>query len=449
MNPLQIAAVLLLLTVLLEGVFASVAAPEAVDWIENQNHFLKKNDSIETPTVLIEHDNQKYWLIPVIAGADLTTFFPVSFADKTVSVNEGVNRELFATARFLRGYLPYRNQSRTNKSWFIGSDNAFIISNLSSDLKSSQFQLNNLKSELDSVGETSDIDSMQAALSQMADVATALGDNISAAVTTENDFLENPSTATVASIKEKFGVAYDSLFQLESLARQYQEMENELKTKISGSAKLTAAERNNLIPLASAPQSLYTIGSKNIGNWVITANENKQSVETIFNQSKSLSFLDTAVSEFNKRLRQNETYQGIFGVDPEFSAASGSPSLKLAIDDLQLPEKKSLWKNRGELQTALTQYQSAVDLLNSEEFELSKIAAQKAKSAVLNVIADGFVEEQPTGINPQDLINAAIIGFILVILVYALKNRGNIMTAISSGGENKETELDFYGWNKK
>lgn len=446
----RLTVLLAVITLVLSSVYAEVAAPEAVDWIESENHFLKKNDSTETPTLLIVHNSQKYWVIPIIAGQNLATFFPISFGDKTLSVNEGINRELYATARFLRGYLNYRQQlSSQNKSWIVDSGNALILTDLASQLKKAKFSMFNLKTELERVGETSDIDAMQGRLSQMAEVATELGDNINSALATESDFLFEPNTADISGIKDSFGTVYDSLLQLEALAREYQDMETDLKTKISTSTKLSASERNNLIPLASAPPGLYTIGSKPIGNWVIATNENKQTLESLFNQAKSLSFLDGAVLEFKKRVKQNETYQGIFGVDPEFSQSSGSESLKLAIDDIQLPEKKTLWKNQEQLQAALTQYQAAVDLLNAEEFELSQVATQQAKSAVLSVIADGFVIEKTDSFNPQDLVNIGIIGFILVILVYALKNRGNIMNAISSGGQAKETEFDPYGWQKK
>ena len=448
MTPAQLAFLGLILVLFGSSALGAVAAAEAVDWIENQNQYLKKNDSTETPTVLIGHNAQKYWLVPVIAEQDLATFFPVFFGDKAVSVNDGINRELFSTARFLREYLPYKNQVQTNKTWFIGSDNAFIISKLVDDLQSAQFSLNNLKYELDKAGVSNDIDSMKASLNQMADTAGHLSGDISASLTTESDFLLEPTTDNDSSIKDSFAVAFDSLLELEGLAREYREMENDLKTTISTSEKLAAFERNNLIPLASAPPSLYTIGSKPIGNWVIIANENRQSVNTIYSQSKALPFLDSAVLEFKKRNELNETYQGIFGTDPEFSASSGSPSLKLALDDLQLPDKKTLWKNQEQLRTALLQYQSAVDLLNSEEFELSKVATQKSKTATLNVLADGFLAEETNEFDPQSLFNVAVIGFVLVILVYALKNRGNIMGAISGSGTN-ETEMDPYGWNKK
>lgn len=438
--------VLGLLLALSFPVLAAVSAGDAVSFVETENNFLKQNEQLETPAVPILHDAKKYWVVPLLSGEGVATYFPVSFADKRLSDNQAVNAQLFSTVQFLRDYLAYRNKlAQQNKQFFVGRDNQLIIGNLSSSLASEVFELNIIKSELPGQQQQSLIGEMQSSLNRMATVSADLSQKIGVAVDAESTFTNEPGSSNLESIRDSFSAAFSQLYELEEDARSYDDKVSQLKSQIANSS-LSSDKKTQFIALATAPPALKTIGSNSIGNWVILSQETEQSIAQILNKAKSKVFLDSAQQELEKRVKRNQAFSAIFSSDPDFSKKTGFPSLKMAMDDLQSAEKKPLWENREQLAVAVDQYLAAGRLLDSEEFDLSLVASQKAKRAAEIVKRDGFVPEQPQGPDASMYVNIAIVAMVLLIVIYFLKNRQKIIGAVVS--EEEPSEGNKYGWPK-
>lgn len=446
MKPRGISPVLVALIVCSASVFAVISAAEAVDFLETENHFLKPTDSVETPTVLISHDNKKYWVVPLLAGEDVATFFPVSYADKMLSVNEAVNSQLFSTAHFLRGYLTYRNkQAAQSKPWFVGLANQRIIGDLSNDLESEVFELNIIKAEVSASTTQTQIAQMQSLLNRMASTSLDLSEKIGLAVEAEAGFTNEPDSSHMHDISESFSSVFDGLVVLEADARTYQGFVSSLKSKLSTDSSLSTEKKSQFVAFADAPKALFTIGSTSIGDWVLIFQATSQQVDSLVLAANSKTFLDSAQAELQNRIKQNAAYSAIFGNDSDFSSKTGYPSLKLALDDLQSPENKPYWKNREQFNVAVEQFNSANRLLNAQEFELSLVAAQKAKLAAGIVKKDGFVSEEATGFDYAALVNVIIVLVLLLIVVFFLKNRDKIVGSVF---QPQEAPVDKYGWQR-
>lgn len=427
--------------------WAAIAAADAVSFVETENNFLKKNEQLETPIVPITHDGKKYWMVPLLSGEGIATYFPVSYADKTLSTNVAVNGQLFSTAQFLRDYLTYRNKlAQQNKSFFVGRDNQLIIEKLSDALQSEVYELNIIKTELKGVSEQALITEMQSSLNRMATISSDLSQKIGTAVEAESHFTNEPDSRNLSSIRDSFTDAFARLFSLEEEARGYDDKVLRLKGMISTSS-LSSDKKSQFVALANAPPDMKTIGSNSIGNWVIVSQETQAKIEQVLTASKSKVFLDAAQQELDKRIKRNKAYSEIFSPDPDFSKKTGSPSLKMAMDDLQSPDKNPLWKNQQQLGVAIEQFNTAARMLNAEEFDLSLVASQKAKRAVELVKKDGLEEPKTEEFDPTILVNIAIVALLLLIVVYFLKNRQKIVGAVVS--EPEPTEVDIYGWKKK
>lgn len=430
------------------SVFAAISASEAVDFVETENNFLKENDRVESPNVLIRHDSKKYWVVPLLAGEGVATFFPVLFADKSLSNNKAVNSQLFSTGMFLRDYLVYRNTiAQQNKRWFMGRDSELIIGELANNLQSEVFELNIIKARLSVPISVSGISEMQESLSRMASLSSDLSNKISVAIDAEASFTVEPDTSDLESIQKSFNDAFSVLFELEAEARDYDGLVSNLQGVIANDDALSVSEKNQFVALAEAPSALFTIGSASIGNWVIAVQETSQRISQILTNAKSKVFLDSAQLELEKRVKRSLAFSAIYSFDKDFSEKTDYPSLKVALDDLQSPANKDYWENQGQLQLAIEQFVNAVNFLNGEEFESSLIATQKSKRAVELVVLDGFFEAEPASFDTTALISVFVIVLLLVIVLYFLRNRQKIVGAVFS--QPGEEEVDVYGWQKK
>ncbi|MBU0636194.1 hypothetical protein KKE06_04175 [Candidatus Micrarchaeota archaeon] len=448
---MQFRIVVLIFVVLVlfaNSAMAAISAAEAVDFVESENNFLKQNDRVESPNVLIEHQDKKYWMVPLLAGEGAVTFFPVSFADKTLSENEAINSQLFSTAKFLRDYLEYRNSiALQNKRWFMGRDNELIIGDLSFELESEVFELNLIKEELSVPISVSGIMDMQESLSQMSSLAAELSQKISTASGAEASFTVDPTTSDITNIQDSFDDAFIVLFALEQEARVYSELVSNLKSVISSDDDLSVSEKNQFVTLADAPPALFTIGSTSIGNWVIIAQETQQQITQLLNGAQSKVFLDGAKLELERRKQQNQAFSAIYAVDEDFSDKTDYPSLQVAMNDLQSPTKMDFWENQSQLAIAIEKYANAVRFLGNEEFDLSLIETQKTKNAVELVVQDGLIGNELPPFDYSMIINILIIILILVIVMFALKNRQQLTGTVISKPEGEE--IDVYGWQKK
>jgi len=436
--------VLSLFALLFTPVFAAFSSSDAVLFVTEENHFLEKTEDVEQPTVAITHGNIKYWVLPVIRGTDVVTFIPIHINEKTVSQNQAVNEQLFSTANFLRSYLTYKNSlASQNKKWFLGSDNQLIIENLSTSLKDSVYRLNIVKSEFPEG--SADSAKMQTNLNSMASSAATLSQSIFEFLQTESEFVSAPDTGKTAAIKDQQAATTELLLLLETQAREYKSQVSALKLKISNS-NLPADKKNNFTKLVDPPEELYTIGSTSIGNWVILSNEALAQVQSIYTSSKSKTFLEDASNAFTVRNNQNATYAVLFGLDNELKTKTPYPTLETAIKDIASEQKKSTWTNQDQLQEAYTNWQNASEAYDNKQYDLAKTLGQKSKKAVLRVIADGTVEIEPDPINWDLLMNALIAGFILIILLYFVKNRNKIIGAIAQPAP--EEGVDLNAWKR-
>ena len=383
-----------------------------------------------------------------MSGETAATFFPVAYSDGALSSNDAINSQLFSTAKFLRDYLQYRNRlAQQNKPWFLGSDNQLITGDLPSVLQSEVFQLNIVKAELTDSSSLSLISQMQSSLSKMAAMASDLSQKIGLAVSAESGFTNEPDSKKLNEIPESFSNAFSVLYALESDARAYGSLVLQLKNKISTDTSLSVEEKSQFVSFADSPQELSVIGSKGIGDWVILSQETEQSVQRLFADAKSKSFLDSAKLELEKRIQRNAAFSAVFSADPVFLKSTGYPSLKIALDDLQSPQNRPYWKNQEQVGMAIQQFDAAVRLLDGEEFELSLVASQKAKRAVELAKKDGFLEEETDSLDTNALINIAIVVLLGLIVLFFLKNRQKIVGAIVS--ESGSNETDLYAWQRK
>ena len=382
----------------------------------------------------LENKNKDYWVITVLNGNTLTGFIPVY--DKTSSLpdSELAKRELIKTAYVLRYYLQTKNSITYQRKeyWLFNADTIKYFNDLSNDLEREKIDLTTVKATLNDYPDLqADVDLLQEKLDELQPLLKEINDALLEESSFEDSFITKPDTNSLSEFEKKFQTAFDLILQLDKKRSDYL-FELKILMNNIGETTLPLETRQGLNSLANVPNSFQELGS--IASLSVRLNEK---INAIFNGAAAN--VDSLVLDLSTRERRNNAMQALYGADDEILEKTGQTSLEQLIALLLNEDYFFMWNNQEDLANAKEDWDRAKGFYEAGSFEHAENNAESSKEFALDVYAAGTKEpEQP--FDTDFLFTGVVLLIIVIIIIYALKNRDKISGLVS--GEKKEDELN-------
>lgn len=430
---------------LLPSAFAIISSQRASDYVAKENYFLYDNEQVQIfPTVKIRNSAQYYWMVAVSSGEAPVAYIPV-LDKKEISVPDSatVQRALFKTADVMWFISKFKERLSSQDQWFFSTTNASFFSNLSMVLKNEPFELESIKSDLKDSKADLEVISMNSSLVSMSLKADSLSAAINSAITTEQDFFNDPDTNRLNYLRDSYDSAFTLAKGISEEIIQYNASVVRLKDIIS-KASIDASKKNQLLSFANPPSELQQVSSK-----VIVSDSVKQAIDSAYNSSITRS--KDLVDNLALRMKKNKAAMQIYLEDPDFRQKTSSQfsSLEQAAGILLSSDYVSLWKNQEKLSSFSDNYSQAKSLYGKGDFDLSLTYSAKAKSDAVLVLRDGYKETQNPGIDWTLWIYFAIILVIFIAVVFALRNRKKFSALIQEQGNTEGEEVKLHAWERR
>lgn len=427
-------AFLLLFALFLAFPAFGISSNEAVNLVVNANHFLYEAETYTPPNVPIEFEGESFWVIPLVSGSDVVTYFPVEVESGVISSSRSVNRGLFFTAENLRELQLLKNSISTNSGveWVFTSKYETIFSEMSLQLGDEIFQLNTGQSSLEGKGFSQDFVLLKSEIKSLSEDALEISLGISAASSAESAFVSSPSNETFTAMDSAFQGVFSKISALNDAGLLYQSNVDKLKQKISV-ADLDAQQKQQLFSLLDVPESL-----KALRNYNLDAQQIKQSLDS------SLSAIslrqDSLLSELDSRFAKNEVFDLMYSENAKLEKETGFLTLANAQGSILAPESRPLWKSQPKVRDLEQNFARAVKLYNEKNFADAKDYAEKALENVVEIYKEGKMEEASQPLFSQDLLfKIAAALFALLVLLFVFNKRDSIFGALSSGERKKDS----------
>ncbi|HLC93046.1 MAG TPA: hypothetical protein VJH23_05050 [archaeon] len=433
MNPKIILALLVLLFPLAAS---AISSNDAVNFIVNTNHFLYDAETYTPPNVSVHYGESDYWVIPITAGKDIVTYFPVNSKTGTLSVSKADNRALFTLANNLRELQLIKESITPNSGidWIFTQKYQTVFSEMSLQISDEIYQLNTVETALKGKGITADLGGMKAQLLSMSATSSSIAKKIADSSQSENDFATKPSEETFSEMNDSFKGVFDSINSLNSTFLSYNSQRNKLKQQIS-IADLEAQEKSQLSAILDIPPSLQSLGNYNINSQQISEKLNSSLQETSLR-------MDSLLDEFSNRMLKNDVYDLIYADNEKIKKDTPFNSLSEARSGILSEQQRSLWENQTKVNQLEQDYSRALKFYGEKNFESANTYAATAIDDAIAVYKRG---QKPPVAGPaisQDfLFQAAGILVVLLALLYVFNNRGKIKGAITKEPE----EVNLYG----
>ncbi len=419
---------------------SAISGNDAVNFVVSSNHFLYDEETYLPPNVPIMFEGKSYWVVPVVSGNNIVTYFPVEADSGELSISRAVNRGLFETAEQLREMQLLKNSVSSNSGvdWIFTKKYETIFNETSLQLSDEVFQLNTVETTLSSAGLLVNVSGLKSQLVSMSGQASSVSEKINSASAAENSFFISPSAQAFNEMNSSFGGVFSMISALNDSSLSYQSNVDKLKQQISVSDKIDAQTKSQIFGVLEVPQGLQALRNYNLDSTQIS--------ESISSVLEAVSLRqDSVLSEFDSRLLKNDVYALLYGENPDLVKGSSFSSLYSAQAAILAEENRGLWKDQAKVRDLEQNYSRALKLYNEKSFSESKKYAQQAVANAVSVEKQGKNEGLPPEPVSQDfLFQLAAILAVLLVLLYALNNRDKLSKKIFGQREDGEGP-DFYG----
>ncbi len=417
------------------GFAVAVSGNEAVHFVVQEKNFLYEGEKFEQPIVPISHENEKFWVIPILSGSSIVTFFPVKEAAKQLSASRPVNRSVFETADVLRELsLEKQKISSSSVQWIFTPSYSLRFVNLSNVFNNEVFQLNTIASSFDSLEAAQHVSKMNSALEGLSLQSKEIASLVLEASSLESDFFAVPDTQKAFNLKEKYLEVTLEISNFNNNALDYRKKVDEFKQFISLS-NLDVSDKTQFISLADPPQEFNAVG-----NYVIDALELSQSIESVYNRVHTRS--DILLNEFELRLLRQDAFDLVYGQNALIKEKTSGEfsTLPDLVNYILSEENRGKWINSSLVLTVEDRWRETQQYFNQNNYSLAKSFSQKVVADALSVYRQGFVETQAQNTQSNDLIFQVIFGLaVLLVLLLVYNNRSRIL----SFSKNKDDEDVF------
>ena len=422
----------------------SISANNAVSFVTQENHFLFEDEDYQLPVVEITHEGKKYWVIPILSGNTLVTFFPVKSEAKELSLSKPLNRQLFKTADTLRSLSVEKERISKNQQvdWLFASNYVLIFEELSRGLENEIFEMNIIESTLNNADVSSQVNRMNSSLSAMSLKSGGLTQSITEAIAAEAAFASAPDALSAAKLKDEFDDAFEELFSLNADALSYRDEIQKLKQLISVS-DADAATKDYLVSLADPPAEF-----NNIGRDVTNALSLQQAINGMYANVDSRA--DSLLAEFESRVERDKAFRLLYSENTSISRRTEGEfsSLQQIVNFILDENNRPYWKNKELISAMESKWSQAVRNFNERNYALAETFAEKAADDAVAIFNQGFIEAAQPPLLPQELIFQLVIALLaLLAILYLYNNRGKIIKFVKQGSEEEEVELS--AWKDK
>ncbi|HIH08759.1 MAG TPA: hypothetical protein HA237_05330 [Candidatus Diapherotrites archaeon] len=422
----------------------SISANNAVSFVTQENHFLFEDEDYQLPVVEITHEGKKYWVIPILSGNTLVTFFPVKSEAKELSLSKPLNRQLFKTADTLRSLSVEKERISKNQQvdWLFASNYVLIFEELSRGLENEIFEMNIIESTLNNADVSSQVNRMNSSLSTMSLKSGGLTQSITEAIAAEAAFASAPDALSAAKLKDEFDDAFEELFSLNADALSYRDEIQKLKQLISVS-DADAATKDYLVSLADPPAEF-----NNIGRYVTNALSLQQAINGMYANVDSRA--DSLLAEFESRVERDKAFRLLYSENTSISRRTEGEfsSLQQIVNFILDENNRPYWKNKELISAMESKWSQAVRNFNERNYALAETFAEKAADDAVAIFNQGFIEAAQPPLLPQELIFQLVIALLaLLAILYLYNNRGKIIKFVKQGSEEEEVELS--AWKDK
>ncbi len=433
-KPFFLPALLAFLLFLPAAVFA-VSAQDAVNFVVKENSFLSDGEEFEQPLVPLIHDGKKFWVVPVISGDSIVTYFPVRQDAKVLSESRAVNRPVFRTADTLREVSFQKAEISKNPSieWIFTPTYALRFSSLSGMLRNESYQLNTIASTVGSDEVYSLVSQMVPILESLSMTSASLSLLVSDASKEESTFFSAPDSSKIDSLKAKYFLVFEGVAVLDSKALDYREKVDELKQVISTDPQLEPSAKTYLISLADVPAEFNSIGS-----YLITSVELSSQIDSVY--SRVSSRLDFLLNEFDLRIKKQSAFNAIYKENPSVvEKTDGEFSSVFEIVDFILKEEnKSRWNASGLVRPLDSKWKETLKLYNERKYDLAESFSQALLSDALVIYRQGFFEEPIVSGNSNDFIFQVILGLLALLVLLLLYNNRDKLISFAKKKDDEE-----------
>ncbi len=429
---------------LFAAVASAAGAAEAVNFVQNTNHFLYDGETAEIfPVVTIAYADNDYWVISAMNGQSVSGFIPVEDG-KDLRLTEGKigRNQLIKTAHYLRLYDKLKAGFSQQGQWLFTKTNSDFFRALAKNLYDEKFELTTLETELDEYyGLQMVIDDLRDQLDEMEPLVLSIAAKIDESNESEANFFAKPDTGELDDFTSEVYNVFSEITLFDSKRADYRTDLSELKQGIA-TTDLSVETKRSLSALASEPQSMNGASSR-----ITMAVNMEEKLGEIFttaaNQASNFS------DALEIREKRSDAWRQIFGFDVEIVETTnmqGVDTLNSLVVNIVLVESNIYyWEEQTELQELQENWSKTIAYYENGSFDSAERFAEKSKENALKIFTAGFREEEP-GINTDLLITGAVLLIIAVIIVYVLRNRDKFESLVSA---QEEEEVPIHDWEEK
>ncbi|HZX33814.1 MAG TPA: hypothetical protein VFF09_00375, partial [archaeon] len=245
---------------------SAISGNDAVNFVVSSNHFLYDEETYLPPNVPIMFEGKSYWVVPVVSGNNIVTYFPVEADSGELSISRAVNRGLFETAEQLREMQLLKNSVSSNSGvdWIFTKKYETIFNETSLQLSDEVFQLNTVETTLSSAGLLVNVSGLKSQLVSMSGQASSVSEKINSASAAENSFFISPSAQAFNEMNSSFGGVFSMISALNDSSLSYQSNVDKLKQQISVSDKIDAQTKSQIFGVLEVPQGLQALRNYNL-----------------------------------------------------------------------------------------------------------------------------------------------------------------------------------------
>ena len=420
---------------LMAQAFAVISSQEAVDFATKTNNFLLTGETAGiSPNVKITSAGKAYWVIGVFSGEELSGFIPVSADKAEIPASKELRKNLIETAYFLYNFSRIKSLALQQDQWVFNSLNAKRMADLATKLQSSaSLNLTTIETEIKAYPDLlATAEKIKSELNEMAPETGSLSSSLTDTSVFENNFLNNPDTAELAALQEKFSGTFSKIQDLDAKKTDYLLDVTKLNVGI-GKTSLSIETKRSLGTLAAAPQEIAYLSS--ISQSATTLEE---SISGAFGDALARS--QTLADNLDTRIKRNSAYQKLYGQDNEIIEKTGYTSLSSLVEYILSEENAYYWKNTEEVALLRDNWQKSDSYFKNNSFETAQSFAEKSKKNALAVFAGGFEEQKPV-VNTDLLITEAVIIIIFLAILIIIRNRRKLSGLISSNESSENNEF--------
>jgi hypothetical protein len=251
-------------------------------------------------------------------------------------------------------------------------------------------------------------------------------EKIDEAIEEEQAYLSKPDTNGLDDWKMVMDDATQTIALTQDFLNNYFSELDKVKQAVAASDK-DIDEKRSLQNLLDAPRQ-----TQSISTFTGSANLMETEIQKIFDNA--IIQREDLISNLNTRVARNDAYSQLFGANQLLIEKSNGDysSLDQAVNSILSDELEFFWKEENEVTKLKENWRKAEAYYNQGNYALAEQFGKRTHTSAIRIYISGFKEqEEDTGPNYALLVNGIILVFIVLIVLYAIRNRKKLLALTS------------------